>query len=285
MSRIRTIKPEFWTSEQIVECSPNARLMFIGLWNFCDDGGVHPAQLKKLKMQIFPGDDFTTADMAGMVAELISNKLMIEYEVDGASYWYVTGWHHQKIDRPSKKYPGPPVEIVEDSPNSRRIVDERSATPRDGREGKVREGKVREGSESAREKKNDDDEFLVLDDGNPSDENFPAREKNWMEVAAEMAEYFSETDEGRAEWAYMESAAMGRADPMAVCAEWAGKQQGRTHLLKNWRSNTGKLTPWIRTQALTDRQTEAKIKKINPNGHIISQNNLAEAARIALSGD
>ena len=34
-----------WTSEQIVECSPIARLLFIGMWNFCDDGGNHlPAQ-------------------------------------------------------------------------------------------------------------------------------------------------------------------------------------------------------------------------------------------------
>jgi len=44
MARIRTIKPEFWVSEQVGECSPNARLLFIGMWNFCDDRGVHPAK-------------------------------------------------------------------------------------------------------------------------------------------------------------------------------------------------------------------------------------------------
>lgn len=31
MARIRSIKPEFWVSEQIGECSTNARLTFIGL--------------------------------------------------------------------------------------------------------------------------------------------------------------------------------------------------------------------------------------------------------------
>jgi hypothetical protein len=42
MARIRTIRPEFWTSEQVTECSMPARLLFIGLWNFCDDGGRMP---------------------------------------------------------------------------------------------------------------------------------------------------------------------------------------------------------------------------------------------------
>jgi hypothetical protein len=39
MARIRTIKPEFWTDEKIVECSFEARLMFIGMFNFADDKG------------------------------------------------------------------------------------------------------------------------------------------------------------------------------------------------------------------------------------------------------
>ena len=54
MSRIRTVKPEFWTSEQIIACSPIARLLFIGLWNFCDDNGVHPASYIRLKAEVFP---------------------------------------------------------------------------------------------------------------------------------------------------------------------------------------------------------------------------------------
>lgn len=37
MPRIRTIKPEYWTSEQVLDLSIPARLAFIGLWNFCDD--------------------------------------------------------------------------------------------------------------------------------------------------------------------------------------------------------------------------------------------------------
>ena len=126
MGRIRTIKPEFWVSEQIVECSPNARLLFIGMWNFCDDGGNHPASPKSLKMQVFPGDDFTVQYISDLVSELENQGLIIDYQAnDGKMYWHVTGWHHQKIDRPSFKYP----KFDDNSSNDRR-------TPPSGRESK-----------------------------------------------------------------------------------------------------------------------------------------------------
>lgn len=37
MSSYRAVKLEFWTSDQVMSCSREARLLFIGLWNFCDD--------------------------------------------------------------------------------------------------------------------------------------------------------------------------------------------------------------------------------------------------------
>ncbi len=120
MPRIRTIKPDFWTSEQIVECSTNARLMFVGLWNFCDDGGTHPASAVRLKMEVFPGDNFTTEQIDGWIGELISAGLLVEFEADGRSWWHVTGWKHQKIDRPSIRFPQP--EFDEHSSNDRRTL-------------------------------------------------------------------------------------------------------------------------------------------------------------------
>ena len=29
MARIRSVKPEYWTSEQVMECSPTARLLLL----------------------------------------------------------------------------------------------------------------------------------------------------------------------------------------------------------------------------------------------------------------
>lgn len=96
MARIRTIKPEFWTSEQVMECSPTARLLFVGMWNFCDDGGNHPASAKTLKAEVFPADDFTADSIQGMVDELVAQGLLLPYEADGKRFLHVTGWHHQK---------------------------------------------------------------------------------------------------------------------------------------------------------------------------------------------
>lgn len=116
MARIRSIKPEFFTSEQVVECSTSARLLFVGMWCFCDDQGVHPASWKRLKMEIFPGDAFDENTMTGMISELLEQGLIREFSSEGRSYWYVTGWEHQKIDRPTAKYPAP--EFDEDSSSS-----------------------------------------------------------------------------------------------------------------------------------------------------------------------
>lgn len=139
MARIRTIKPEFWTSEQIMECSPTARLLFIGLWNFCDDGGNHPASAKTIKAEVFPGDDIGIDAVSALVGELAAQGLMIEYEAAGKRYWHVTGWHHQKIDKPTAKYPEPPenlLSLTERSPSNRRAIAERSPPERKGEEGK-----------------------------------------------------------------------------------------------------------------------------------------------------
>ena len=127
MARIRTIKPEFWTSEQIVDCLPITRLLFIGMWNFCDDDGNHPASARTLKMEVFPGDDITIDKVQECVDELIKNGLIILYESNGKEYWHVTGWKHQKIDRPTFKYP----KFDEHSTITRRALDE--ASPPEGK--------------------------------------------------------------------------------------------------------------------------------------------------------
>src|SRR4051812_10412482 len=56
MARIRSIKPEFWSSEQVMECARDTRLLFIGLWNFVDDADRMSFSSKQIKALIFPGD-------------------------------------------------------------------------------------------------------------------------------------------------------------------------------------------------------------------------------------
>lgn len=108
MSRIRTVKPEFWTSEQILNLSLNARLFFIGMWNFCDDRGIHPASLRTIKANVFPADDI---EVGPLINELLKENLIEAYSVDTKDYWRVTGWKHQKIDKPTYKHPLPDGEV------------------------------------------------------------------------------------------------------------------------------------------------------------------------------
>lgn len=140
MARIRTIKPDFWSSAQIVECSPLARLLFIGIWNFADDAGIHPASAKTLKARIFPGDDIDVSSVRRLIDELSSNRLVRLYEIEGVEYLIVTGWSkHQKIERPSYKHPKPssnPPPDGDSPPPIRRTFDDQSPPEGKGREGK-----------------------------------------------------------------------------------------------------------------------------------------------------
>ena len=140
MARIRTVKPEFWTSEQIVERSTTARLLFIGLWNFCDDAGRHPASCRRIKMEVFPDDAFDLSDIEAWVQELIDGELIVSYVVADKGFWQVTGWHHQKIEKPTVRYPAPEKgEVI--STAIRRPLSDPSPPESNVRESNVRESK------------------------------------------------------------------------------------------------------------------------------------------------
>jgi|SRR5208337_3112807 len=103
MARIRSIKPEFWTSAQVMRCSPLARLLFIGVWNFCDDFGRAAADAMQLGAQILPRDKIDDAAVRALLEELAKVELIRFYVVGGREYLEVTGWSkHQKVDRPQK---------------------------------------------------------------------------------------------------------------------------------------------------------------------------------------
>ena len=144
MARIRTIKPDFWTDEKIVELSPLARLLFIGLWNFADDDGRMPYSTTRIKLQILPAD---AADISALLGEIRGKSLIDVYVVDAKEYLHICQFSkHQKIDkRTPSKHPNPPI-----SAEPLRIT---PSFP-DGREGKGREeeGKGKEGNIRERKK-------------------------------------------------------------------------------------------------------------------------------------
>ncbi len=94
MARIRTIKPEFFTSEDIVSLSPLARLFYVSLWCEADREGRLEWKPKTFKLRYLPGDD-CSVDALGQ--ELIDSGLVLLYEVDGKVYAEIPSFTKHQI--------------------------------------------------------------------------------------------------------------------------------------------------------------------------------------------
>lgn len=100
MARIRTIKPEFWTDEKIVSLPFEARLLFIGMWNFCDDFGFLDDSPARLKLQIFPADDI---DVDRLLDILCIEELVIRGQAEGEHVLSIAHFtEHQRVSHPAK---------------------------------------------------------------------------------------------------------------------------------------------------------------------------------------
>lgn len=110
MARIRTIKPEFWSSPGMKGLDPYVRLLFIAMWNWADDTGRGTANPRELAGFAFPWDEqLSSADIRRMLGEIRRAFGVVLYEVGGRPYYLIPSWdRHQKIDKRSgAKYPSP----------------------------------------------------------------------------------------------------------------------------------------------------------------------------------
>lgn len=110
MARIRTVKPDFFSSRTTARLSYGARLTFIGLWTNCDDEGRCLAETRLLKAAIWPLDDEVTPDcLLSWTAELAACRLIVCYQAGADNLIQVRNWkEHQRINRPkASKYPAP----------------------------------------------------------------------------------------------------------------------------------------------------------------------------------
>jgi hypothetical protein len=93
MARARNIKPGFFANEYLADCSPLARLLFIGLWTIADREGRLEDRPKRIKAQVLPFDD---CDIDALMAELAAGDFIQRYTVDGAKLvWIPTFAKHQ----------------------------------------------------------------------------------------------------------------------------------------------------------------------------------------------
>lgn len=110
MARIRTIKPEFFTSLTIASLPLTARLTFIGLWTHADDEGRCVDDARLVKAAVWPLDDRLASEVEEDIKALTEASLIARYTVSGRSYLAVNGWvEHQRINRPTQsRLPPPP---------------------------------------------------------------------------------------------------------------------------------------------------------------------------------
>lgn len=83
MSRIRTIKPDFFLHEDLADLSALHRLLFIGLWTEADREGRLEDRPRRLKAALLPYDD---ADVDRMLSDLEEAGFLTRYEAQGSRY-------------------------------------------------------------------------------------------------------------------------------------------------------------------------------------------------------
>lgn len=116
--RIRSIKPDFWTSETLAALEDRTRLTFIGVWSYVDDNGVGIDNDRLITAALYPlaanplqALEATSADLRA----LVDAGVIVRFEVAGKRYLFVNAWdEHQKISHPRKpRYPRPQPADVE----------------------------------------------------------------------------------------------------------------------------------------------------------------------------
>lgn len=100
MARIRTIKPAFFSNEDLAELAYGDRLLFIGLWTQADKAGRLEDRPKRLKAALFPYDDFNVDEGLGRLANA---KFITRYEGNAVRLIQIRTW--AKHQRPPKSEP------------------------------------------------------------------------------------------------------------------------------------------------------------------------------------
>lgn len=132
MARIRTIKPEFFTSEDIVELSAFARLLYIAIWCEADREGRLEWKPKTFKLRYFPADD---VNIESLCEEITTRGLVKPY---GDKLAYIPAFlDHQHINprESASTLPAP-----KDSNPRVKHASPRVSDAQVGREGKGKEG-------------------------------------------------------------------------------------------------------------------------------------------------
>lgn len=107
------IKPKFWDDAKIAKISRDARLVYIGMWNFCDDLGVIRANSVWIKSKIFPFDQMQIQQFDKICQEILRNGFISLFSYRDEKFYYLPKFSlHQKINKPNYEEVNVPKEVL-----------------------------------------------------------------------------------------------------------------------------------------------------------------------------
>lgn len=264
--RIRSIKPEFWRSQDITALPRAVRLLFIGLWSYVDDNGVGIDDYRQINADLFALEDDPVAArnfVRDGLATLSSACLILRYEHGGKRYFHIPTWdRHQRVDKPAKtRYPRPDdcgatiltstndetaAEFAEPSRESREVL-----APGAGEQGSRGAEDTDSSSPLAHASARDDGhENIALESPteeapvpNPGEPTSAPRRPSRSTAGTRLPDDFPVTEAMR-EWARANAPLCGPTDHEAFCDYWRD-QPGAKGRKVNW---LGTWKNWMRRE-------------------------------------
>lgn len=136
MSRIRTIKPDFFKDEKLAELSLAHRYLFEGLWTLADREGRLEDRPRYIKVEIFPYDKI---EVDNLLNDLHSRGFIIRYLANGRNYIQIVNF--SKHQRPNSREAESVIPEFQGNNHENLKNESTSLHAQDREEGKGREGK------------------------------------------------------------------------------------------------------------------------------------------------
>ncbi|YAW68110.1 hypothetical protein ABM001_05705 [Morganella morganii] len=114
MARARNIKPGFFTNDDLAECDPYARILFVGLWTIADREGRMEDKPRKIKAMVLPYDD---VDCDKLLAQLHGKNFITRYSVDGNDFIQVNNWKKHQNPHVKEAASEIPEQLSQDADN------------------------------------------------------------------------------------------------------------------------------------------------------------------------
>ncbi len=102
MSRIRSIKPQFFLNDELASLHPLDRILFIGLWTMADREGRLEDRPLKIKAAILPYDDY---DIEEALKRLAGGDFIVRYGVKASQKRFIGITNFSRHQCPNTKEP------------------------------------------------------------------------------------------------------------------------------------------------------------------------------------